>query len=161
MVDPLAIMDIMKSKMEPATKRIKRLLEELSSYSFTLYYIKGKDMVLSDYLSRQMGDKSDLHQVIPISFNTRDLSLRPCQDKTQNTFMVQNRSQAKGVKSPTKGKSTSSTHKTVQDIKPIIIEDDYDQDISKQKKDKVSTSRDVTPHIKPLMYQTKSIHNQL
>ena len=63
-VDHLAIMHIMKSKMEPATKRIKRLLEVLSSYSFNLYYIKGKDMVLSNYLSRQTGDKSDLHKVI-------------------------------------------------------------------------------------------------
>ena len=51
-VDHLAIMHIMKSKMEPATNRIKRLLEILSSYSFNLYYIKGKDMVLSDFLSR-------------------------------------------------------------------------------------------------------------
>ena len=103
-VDHLAITHIMKSKMEPTTKRIKQLLEVLSSYSFNLYYIKGKDMVLSDYLSRQMGDKSDPHQVIPISFNIRDVSLKPCQDKTQDTFMVQTRSQAKGVKSPTKGK---------------------------------------------------------
>ena len=45
-VDHLAIMHIMKSKMEPATNRIKRLLEVLSSYSFNLYHIKGKDMVL-------------------------------------------------------------------------------------------------------------------
>ena len=87
-VDHLAIMHIMKSKMEPATSRIKRLLEVLSSHSFNLYYIKCKDMVLSDYLSRQMGDKSDPHQVIPISFNIKEVSLRPCQDKTQNTFMV-------------------------------------------------------------------------
>ena len=52
-VDHLAITHIMKSKMEPATNRMKRLLEILSSYSFNLYYIKGKDMVLSDYLSSQ------------------------------------------------------------------------------------------------------------
>ena len=51
-VDHLAIMHIIKSKTEPATTRIKRLLELLSSYSFNLYYIKGKDMVLSDFLSR-------------------------------------------------------------------------------------------------------------
>ena len=50
-VDHLAIMHIMKSKMEPATNRIKRLLEILSSYSFKLYCIKGKDMILSDFLS--------------------------------------------------------------------------------------------------------------
>ena len=47
-VDHLAIMHIMKSKVEPVTTRIKRLLDLLSSYSFNLYYIKGKDMVLSD-----------------------------------------------------------------------------------------------------------------
>ena len=51
-VDHLAITHIMKSKMEPATNRIKRLLEVLSSYLFNLYYIKGKDMILSDFLSR-------------------------------------------------------------------------------------------------------------
>ena len=49
-VDHLAIMHIMRSKVEPATTRIKRLLEVLSSYSFNLYYIKGKDMILSDFL---------------------------------------------------------------------------------------------------------------
>ena len=48
-------------------------------------------MVLSDYLSRQMEDKSDPHQVIPISFNIRDVLFKPCQDKTQDMFMVQNR----------------------------------------------------------------------
>ena len=39
----------MRSKVEPATTRSKRLIELLSAYSFNLYYIKGKDMVLSDF----------------------------------------------------------------------------------------------------------------
>ena len=47
-VDHLALPYIMRSKVEPVTTRIKRLLEVLSSYSFNLYYIKGKDMILSD-----------------------------------------------------------------------------------------------------------------
>ena len=51
-VDHLVIMHIMRSKAEPASTRIKSLMELLSSYSFNLYYIKGKDMVLSDFLSR-------------------------------------------------------------------------------------------------------------
>ena len=50
-VDHLALTHIIKSKMEPATTRIKRLLELISSYSFNLYYMKGKDLVLSDFLS--------------------------------------------------------------------------------------------------------------
>ena len=51
-VDHLAITHIIRSKAAPTTTRIKRLLELLSSYSFNFYYIKGKDMVLSDFLSR-------------------------------------------------------------------------------------------------------------
>ena len=72
-VDHLAITHIMKSKMEPANNTIKRLLEIISSYSFNLYYIKGKDMILSDFLSRQIEDDSNPHEIIPISFNIRDV----------------------------------------------------------------------------------------
>ena len=50
-VDHLALTQIIKSKVEPATTRIKRLLELISSYSFNLYYMKGKDMILSNFLS--------------------------------------------------------------------------------------------------------------
>ena len=41
----------------------------LSSYSFHLYYIRGKDMILSDFISRQKHDDSDPHEIIPVSFN--------------------------------------------------------------------------------------------
>ena len=68
-VDHLALTHIIKSKAEPATTRIKRLLELISSYSFNLYYMKGKDMILSDFLSRQGNDDSDPSEIIPISFN--------------------------------------------------------------------------------------------
>ena len=47
----LALTHIIKSEMEPVTTRIKRLLELISSYSFNLYYMKGKDMILSGFLS--------------------------------------------------------------------------------------------------------------
>ena len=68
-VDHLALAHIIKSKMEPVTTRIKRLLELISSYSFNLYYMKGKDMILSNFLSRQKNDNSNPHEIIPISFN--------------------------------------------------------------------------------------------
>ena len=68
-VDNLSFTHIIKSKAKPATIRIKRPLELISSYSFNLYYIKGKDMVLSDFLSRQNNDNSNPHEIIPISFN--------------------------------------------------------------------------------------------
>ena len=70
-VDHLALVHILKSKTEPATPRIKRLIEVLSAYSFNLYYMKGKDMILSDFLSRQETDKSDQHEIIPISFDMK------------------------------------------------------------------------------------------
>ena len=50
-VDHLALTHIIKSKAEPATTRVKRLLVLISSYSFNLYYMKGKDMILSNFLS--------------------------------------------------------------------------------------------------------------
>ena len=72
-VDHLAITHIIKSKAEPASTRIKRLLELISSYWFNLYYIKGKDIILSDFLSRQIHDNSNPHEIIPISFNMHNI----------------------------------------------------------------------------------------
>ena len=72
-VDHLALTYIIKSKAEPTTTRIKRFLEVLSSYSFNLYYIKGKDMILSDFVSRQKHDDCNLHEIIPISFNMQNI----------------------------------------------------------------------------------------
>ena len=79
-VDHLGIMHIMRSKAEPAITRIKRLIELLSPYSFNLYYIKGKDMVLSDFLSRQKNDDSNPCEIIPISFTLKSLTHEHLQD---------------------------------------------------------------------------------
>ena len=38
-----------------------------------LYYMKGKDMILSDFLSRQEIDKSNPHEIIPISFDMKTI----------------------------------------------------------------------------------------
>ena len=69
-IDHLALTHIIKSKMGLATTRIKKLLELISSYSFNLYYMKGKDMVLSDFLLQQSNDDSNPNKIIPISYNT-------------------------------------------------------------------------------------------
>ena len=103
-VDHLAITQIMRSKVELATNRIKRLLEVLSTYSFNLYYIKEKDMILSDFLSRQEVDNSNANEIIPISFNIRSV----LQDKyyslerESERYMIQTRLQMKanGVQLP-------------------------------------------------------------
>ena len=67
-VDHAAVAQIMKAKTEPATTRIMRLLDRLSAYSFNLYYIKGRGMILSDYLSRHRQKDLDPSELIPISF---------------------------------------------------------------------------------------------
>ena len=108
-VDHLVITHIMRSKAEPATTMIKRLLELLSPYSFNLYYIKGKDMVLRDFLSRQKTDDSNPHELIPISFMLRyqidncfyRINSRTDQSKTDK-YLVETRSPSKssGIKIP-------------------------------------------------------------
>ena len=69
-MDHLALTHI---KAEPATAKIKRLLDLISSFSFNLYYIKGKDMILSDFLSRRNHVDSNPHKILPISFNMHNL----------------------------------------------------------------------------------------
>ena len=96
-VDHLALTHIIKSKAEPTTTRIKCLLELISSYSFNLYYMKGKDMILSDFLFRQKNNDSDPSEIIPISFNAysileenRKVNVHinfPCKD--ENKFLIQ------------------------------------------------------------------------
>ena len=103
-VDHLAITQIIRSKIEPSTNRIKRLLEVLCTYSFNLYYIRGKDLILSDFLSRQKVDDHDTNEIIPISFNVRSV----LQDKyysldgEKEKFLLHTRSQTKasGVQLP-------------------------------------------------------------
>ena len=109
-IDHLAITHIMKSKMEPTTKGIKRLLEILSSYSFNLYYIKGKDMILSDFLSRQIEDDSNLHEIIPISFNIQETLQENYHHMIADTYNVQMRAQVKA----------QANAPTVLDTQPVM-----------------------------------------
>ena len=50
-----------------------RQLEVPGAYSYNLYYMKGKDMTLSYYLSRIKVDKSKPHEIIPISFDLQEV----------------------------------------------------------------------------------------
>ena len=86
-VDHRALPYIIKSKNLPATGKIIRLLEHLSGYSFNLYYGKGKDMLLCDYLSRIAVDNGDPDEVIPISFNAL-AQYRLAMDYITESFMI-------------------------------------------------------------------------
>ena len=118
-VDHLVITQIMRSKVEPAMNRIKRLLEVLSTYSFNLYYIKGKDMVLSDFLCSQDPGDEDTKEIIPISFNMKTVLQDKCynnNDENKNRYLVQTRSQTKA-----KGEELPEVHGSSKKLDPHTI----------------------------------------
>ena len=71
-------------------------------------------MVLSDFLSRQHGDDSNLHEITPISFNIGKILKQNYQNYTKDTFLIQTRSQrkTKNKKAPDVQSSTRSSGKT-------------------------------------------------
>ena len=101
--DHLALVHTLKHKGEPATTKMKRLLVVFSEFSFSLYYMKGKDMILSDFLSRQRTGNSNPHEIIPRSFDTqtilRDRYYNVGQEK-ESSYLIQTESQTKtsGIK---------------------------------------------------------------
>ena len=124
-------MHIIKSKAEPATTRIKRLLELISLYSFNLYYMKGKDMILSDFLSRQTHDTSNPHKIIPISFNMyKALYETYYRNDSTGRYLVQTQSHTKvaGVKllEVHGARKTIETHSPIEKLKPQIQEKQLD-----------------------------------
>ena len=120
-VDHLALTYIIKSKMEPVTTRIKRLLELISSYSYTLYYMKGKDMILSDFLLQQDNDDSNPDKIIPISFDMFNILENNLDDFDKNNslnnckYLVQTCPQAK-----TSGTILPEVHGVEESLNPNL-----------------------------------------
>ena len=95
-VDHVAVAQIMKAKTEPATTRIMRLFDRFSAYSFNLYYVKGRDMILSAYLSRHRQKDLDPSELIPISFCCLKVYRGFIDDKIgEDIFCIKTRSSAK------------------------------------------------------------------
>ena len=95
-VDHAAVAQSMKAKTEPATTRIMRLLDRLSAYSFNLYYVKGRDVILSDYLSRHRQKDLNPSELIPISLCCLTAYRSFIDDKIgEEIFCVKTRASAK------------------------------------------------------------------
>ena len=95
-VDHVAVAHIMKAKAEPATARIMRLLDRLSAYSFNLYYVKGRDLILSDYLRRHRQKDLDPSEPIQISFCCLRVYRSLIDDRIgEDIFCIKTRSSAK------------------------------------------------------------------
>ena len=65
--DHLAAVQIMHGKDEPKGC-IGTILNKILDYTFCLYYVKGKDLILADYFSRVPADRRRTDEVILISF---------------------------------------------------------------------------------------------
>ena len=95
-VDHLALTHRIKSKTEPTTTRIKRLLEVLISYSFNIYYTKGKDMILINfYLGKNRMTVTHMrsylfHLTCILQTRYYDIS-----EREQGKYLIQTRMQAK------------------------------------------------------------------
>ena len=75
-----------------------KLLDRLSAYSFNLYYVKGRDMMLSDYLSRHRQKDLDPSELIPISFCCLRVYRSLIDDRIgEDIFCAKTRSSAKMV----------------------------------------------------------------
>ena len=69
--DHSALVQIVRSKKQPPTSRLQKLLERLSEYDFEIAYVKGKDLVVPDFLSRAPRvDDDDFEKIMPIAFKT-------------------------------------------------------------------------------------------
>ena len=120
-VDHLALTHIIKSKAELATPRIKRLLELISSYSFHLYYMKCKDMILSNFLSRQMHDGSNPYEIIPVSFNMYNILYETYyRIEAKDQYLVQTHSQTKVAGIVLPGVHGAKKEITIESPKPQI-----------------------------------------
>ena len=90
-VDHKAVVQILKSKELPATGHIGLLIRKIGPLPFNLYYVKGKDLILMDFLSRIKSDDSDPSEVLPISFVDMQMTNPPPEYKLQ----IRTRSSAK------------------------------------------------------------------
>ena len=91
-----------------------RLLDRLSAYSFNLYYVKGRDMILSDYLSRHRQKDLDPSELIPISFGCLKTYRGIIDDKIgQEIFCIKTRASAK-----TSGETVGEVHGADKPLDP-------------------------------------------
>ena len=105
-VDHVAVTQILKAKTESASNRIMRLLDRLSTYSFNLHYLKGKGMILADYLSRNCNEDEDPTDLIPVSL---------CKIRDIKDFCVATRASVKAS-----GETTPEVHGVDKELDPHI-----------------------------------------
>ena len=133
----------MKAKTLPATTRIMRLLEILSGYAFNLYFVKGKDMKICDFLSRIDADRGNPGEVIPISFNSFSMLniMRKVTLHQANKLLITTRSKTKA-----EGAVLPPVHGVQKHLDPAV-KPEHDKPVSDQNKQEGPTSADTRPKV--------------
>ena len=73
--DHSALVHIIQAKREPPTLRLQKLVEHLMNYKFSIKFLKGKEMFVTDFLSRHPDNDSDSpNEIIPIAFLLKDVA---------------------------------------------------------------------------------------
>ena len=74
--DHSALVHIMNGKKEPPTLRHKKLIENLSDFKFDIKFPRGKDMFVSDFLSRHPDNEESCNDpIIPVAFLMKEIEL--------------------------------------------------------------------------------------
>ena len=74
--DHSALVHIINGKKEPPTLRLKKLIENLSDYKFDIKFLRGKDMFVSDFLSRHPANEESCNDpIIPVAFLMKEIML--------------------------------------------------------------------------------------
>ena len=74
--DHSVLVHIMNGKKEPPTLRLKKLIENLSDYKFDIKFLRGKDMFVSDFLSRHPDHEESCNDpIIPVAFLMKEIVL--------------------------------------------------------------------------------------
>ena len=142
-VDHRAIPYIMKAKSLPATARIMRLLEILPVYAFNLYFVKGKDMKIRDFLSRIDVDRSNPGEVIPITFNSFAMlnTIRKATLHQTNKLLVTTRSGTKAA-----GTTLPPVHVIQKHLNPAV-KPEHDKPVPTPNKQRGLISADTGPKV--------------
>ena len=106
--DHLAAVQIMRGKEEPKG-HIGTILDKLLEYTFRLYYVKGKDLILADYFSRVPADRRRVDEVMPISF------VNLCRDDNIHMFGMTTRRKAMAT-----GVTVPSVHGVNKGVNPHV-----------------------------------------
>ena len=103
--DHSTLVHIMNGKKELPTLRLKKLIENLSDFKFDIKFLRGKDMFVSDFLSRHPDSEESCNDpIIPVAFLMKEIELPQHSPKFLDwlNIMLDNREMVAYKKSPFK-----------------------------------------------------------